>query len=328
MARAILPDSLTFSQSARLVRLAGLGYIVVGNGRGGLNETPLAALLDSAAQFVRLIGRQGQGPGEISVARLALAMPGDSVWIFDGSARKHVFTPDLQFAHRENFAPGSSLARLSGGKIVVAAVLRTAAQAGLPLHFVASNGTILQSFGVDEPEIDARRLAADGDDVQSFLAREIVPGYGGDFWVFSAPRFLFERFDSAGHLRFRGQHALDGWYRQASEAKPGMGAFKGAALTEIQISSDVDIVWLVYHVPNRSYKPPPWPSPFMLSGYAAMHDVVIEAFSASQSRVVANRRFPSTFAARVQNAPDVLAFIEVQPDGTHTYRLMSLSVAH
>ena len=228
-----LPDSLSFSTSARAVRLPSGAFLVVGEGKGALNETPVPALLDASGRFVRIIARSGQGPGEITVGRSAVVGPGDSVWVFDGGPSRHVFSPDVRYVRRDQFPLGRSLLALNDGQFVLASARGNSATAGYPLHFIDRNGIVGRSFGIDNPTIDPRRLSADRDDVQSYLTRDVVDGAGGTFWVHGALRFLLEQYDYSGRLLYRGQHALDGWYKDASEKKPGMGAFKGAALARI-----------------------------------------------------------------------------------------------
>ena len=322
-----LPDSLSFSPTARVLRLpARRGYLIFGEATGGLNETPVPALLDTAGRFVRLIARVGDGPGEIRRVMTSVVSTGDSVWVIGNRAR-NVFSPEINFVRRDPYPSARNVVVGSAGQDVISAFMGTPQQAGLPLHVVSRNGTILQSFGSNDVSIDPRRLEALGDDIQNALLRELMSSPDGTLWAFSTNRFVLEQYRFDGRLIYRAQRSLDGWYKEASERMPGMGEFKGVPVVQVQSSVDPNVVWLIYYVPNASFAPPAADRPFVMATYAAMRDVVVEAFHVRTRQVLASRRFAGTIALSVQNAPDVLAFLRSMDRSAHTYELVTLTLA-
>jgi hypothetical protein len=131
------------------------------------------AVFGADGRLLRTIGQSGSGPGEFRVISRLLVTPGDSLHVFDMALqRETVLSPEYATV-RQRSLPGVSMpARLlSNGDLVVNLVSGAPDLAGLPLHVIDSTGTIIRSFGSDNPIYRAgfpgvleRSLAVDGHD--------------------------------------------------------------------------------------------------------------------------------------------------------------------
>jgi hypothetical protein len=284
------------------------------------------AVFDRAGRFVRIIGRTGQGPGEIRYASNVVRSFGDSIWIIDGS-RKHVYAPDLRYVRQDPIRIGDFNHAVGRGNVVVASgQIAARGSAGYPLHLLDSAFEITRSFGTDDPTVDQRRLQATNDDPGIFLPRNFAQPGWDDFWAYNDYRFLLEKYNFSGQILQKFRHSLDGWYAEGTRRKPSPGEFKGLALNTVQTSADPNVLWLVYHDPRPEYREPAEGSRVDLAQWIAMHDLVIEAFDVMRGRVIATGRFPKMEAFKVANAPDKLAIVHPIQDAFYTYRIVNVQV--
>jgi hypothetical protein len=261
----------------------------------------------------------GQGPGELRLPLAVIAAPGDTVWIIDEGLRgRHVLDGDLRIVRMERSeVTVSDIVFGPNGAHVGAGVFRTPERAGLPLHIFDRGGSIRRSFGVADPTLDPRRLAASGDEPASLLMRQLTNGEPSSFWTYNPTRFLLEQYDFEGRLLRQARHALDGWYEDATRRSPGAGELRGLPLSIVQVSRDAGLLWLVYHDRNSDYTPNN-PRDRSLLPQRIGHDLVVEALDWRTMRVQAMLRLPNTYAVRVSNAPDLIAIVRPQNADFHT----------
>ncbi len=137
------------------------------------------------ARFVRVIGTEGDGPGEFRGIGSVVLDSADSLHVFDAMNRRHsVFSPSLQFVRSATLplTPGPEVVDASLGRWIFNASIRSRDQIGLPLHLVAGHGALISSFGSvtgayrpDIPLISSRALArASGGQVWSAHRNEYV----------------------------------------------------------------------------------------------------------------------------------------------------------
>ena len=297
-------ESLSFAYGSQFFRAPNGSFLT-----WGLSETPSAALFDSSGTFVRVLSRVGTGPGEVGYVNPVVLGLGDSVWVLD-EGRRHVYTPDVRYVRTERARGVSDLVVGPNATIVVSSRIATPDRAGFPLHVLDRDGEPVHSFGTADPTIDPRRLAALNDNPSASQLRFLTPGEAGTFWAWSITRFILERYDFAGRLLTQGRHRMDGWYAPASERRPGRGEFTGLGPAFVQASRQPEIIWIVYHDRNASFREPDEQTSRKLNPanpYDGMYDLVVEAVDAANLQVVAVQRFPKTAAARVRNGPDLLA---------------------
>jgi hypothetical protein len=267
------------------------------------------ALLSAAGEFITLVGRRGEAPGEIENAERAVVASHDSIWVIDGS-RKHVYTPDVRWVRTDRFRSIGDALVAPDGRIAFSRRISTPDRAGYPLHIMRPDGDIVRSFGVERPELDPRRLSAHGEDVATSMLRYIVPGGSDTFWTYNPNKFLLERYGFDGRLITRARHAMDGWYARASVTLPGLGEFKGTPLYIVVESGEPDLLWLVYYVRNAKYRPADSLYTPSDRERLSMVDVVVEALDTRSMGVIATGRFPESGILPMKNAPDMFAFYQ------------------
>jgi hypothetical protein len=273
---------------------------------------------------VRVIARAGNGPGEVSRVNAVVRAAADTVWVVDGS-RRLIFDPLVRFVRMESM-PGGGFDFVPGpaGTVVTEGLVGTPEAAGYPLHLRDLKFAIVKSFGTDDTTLDARLLAATGDDATMLLRRRFTPSAAGTFWTYNDTRFLLEKYDVTGRLSARFRHALDGWYADATRRSPSPGGFRGLELHDVQISARPNIIWLVYHDRRPNFVEPT--RAFEENQWRSMHDLVVEAFDAQRGIVVASTRFPQAIALKVDGAPDELAISHPIDDVFYTFRIMKLRI--
>lgn len=133
------------------------GIFVAQDRRGRFFVTPgfpryYAVVYGPDGRFLRTLGRDGEGPGEIRYAQYILPGPGDSISMFDPLLRRMtVFSPELQPARTslsDLWVIGDAL-RLPGGRILAQSRIPSRDRAGYPLHAATPDWRVVTSFGSD-----------------------------------------------------------------------------------------------------------------------------------------------------------------------------------
>lgn len=178
-------------------------------------------------EFIRSLGREGQGPGEFQFVR-GLQVVGDSVHVFDaGNLRHSVWGPGLELG-RENrmevrIAPqGATL--IEGVGMLVNGWVGTPTSAGEPLHLYDREGRLVRSFGSDPFKTGASSMESP----QSF--RWIQPDAGPRAWVSRATEYVVEHWDVAAGKRLATISRRRSWFpedafvggRASTRDPPGM----------------------------------------------------------------------------------------------------------
>jgi hypothetical protein len=318
-------DSLSFGWGTlgTVTRLPDGRFVVT-----GMNETPVPAVMTETGKFSHLLGRTGEGPGEFGQPEGVAIAPGDSIWLFEGP-RKHVFTPDARWVRTErpthwifNGLVGPT------GQVLIHARIGTPDRAGYPLHIVRPDGELGVSFGIVDPVLDPRTLRTNGEDIGAYLARRYERADDNSFWVYSNRKFLLERYDFNGRMLDQARHAMDGWYGEESVKRPGVGEFKGLPPYTVTASKQPGVLWLVYGVPNDSFRKPDSLFTPTDREALAMSDLVIEALDTRTMKVIATTRLPRSANLPLKNAPDMIAiYTPVDADGVFmTYSIRTMSV--
>ena len=157
---------------------------------GGVASRGDIFMYDDRGRFTRSIGRQGQGPGELTSRARILVAAGDTLWVADdGNVRMQVWNAAGQ--HIRSFpmpAPYRNFALLNQGDMVFDGPVGRTSD---PMYYVMSpSGEELVRVGESKStELDLE---------WSVLARRHGPGSG--FWAASIWNYAIERWDSAGTL--------------------------------------------------------------------------------------------------------------------------------
>lgn len=146
----------------------------------------------TSGDFIRSVGREGQGPGEYLNLRAVQAW-GDSLLLFDASnARMSLLDQDLNHVRswRAMVAPVDfqPFTDVEGLGLVVNGWSGTQRAAGYPLHLIAPDGSIVRSFG-DDPDHPYRSPT-------SLDGFRIGPSESGpEMWTVRVNQYLLELWD-------------------------------------------------------------------------------------------------------------------------------------
>lgn len=124
-----------------------LGYRVVVPQAGAGGEVPL--VFGDDGTFLGTLGTPGNGPGQFIEPLFARIGPGDSLWVFDGTARVAVFSPERTFVREVTLpvAPWDA-AILPDGRLLVASA---SSAAPMPLVLLDGTGAVVREIGAPAP---------------------------------------------------------------------------------------------------------------------------------------------------------------------------------
>jgi hypothetical protein len=289
-----LVRSLSLGSSADEVSPTPFQVGVTRDSRGRLYVAPTAdlatfAVYDSTGKLLRVIGREGAGPGEYGFIMRVEVIPGDSLVVLDvGNSRMTVLSPSYQPV-RSVHMPGrfTQAKALTNGRWLVNGAVRAPAAAGLPVHILDTRGEIERSFGSERPEVRRERPQAD--------LRLMAPAPDGTVWLARLDQYLLERWSLSGSLAQSLRRTVE-WFpprdygpRRETSRRPD------PQVLDIWLDESGRL-WTIIRVASSGFRAVPRTSgrreqampPFELQD--TNHDVIVEVIDLLTSRLVATQR--------------------------------------
>jgi len=301
-------DPFNLSSAFSMVhrRLDG-GYVVL-----SLHyELSSLALFDGTGRFTGELGGRGDGPGEHRrlVAFAAHAL--DSVVTVDASGRFNVFGPGGNFVRSGRMSPVPWLVRwLEDGRMIAAADSHQPRFAGVPLHLMSPDGTLITSFGSGPGEV-----MDPGSSSSERRRIPVVSGRGPELRVYSVGpvTYRIDAWSAEGELR-------DSWVRRNEwfPLSPG----KAAVITGVHEGS-LGELWVAFAVadPQRFPEPEGRPS---IGQMNRIVDTFVEVVDLSAGRILARGRFEGR-AAGFSSAGELVT-LEEDEIGVVRIRLLKLDI--
>ncbi len=138
----------------------------------------------------RTLGRQGSGPGEHTRVEAIAITPGDSILLAHSYLRFSVFAPDGRYARGGSLpTPPNAIIPVPGGGLIINGTLQNQQRRGLPLHQLATDGSLIRSFGTDD--IFGSGLS------ERTLAPRLI---GTSFWLSERGQYRLEQVDTLGQV--------------------------------------------------------------------------------------------------------------------------------
>lgn len=171
--------------------------LLVRSGPGGLlyiasqRLSGLPMVMDSSGNFIRTLGRRGEGPGEFQYVS-QIYPKADSVVVTDIRGAAALFDGSGRFV-RAFGAPRNAITQvilLRGDTLLLPAAISTEERFGLPLHLIAPTGDTARSFGADDRTINPKLAIANH--------RVVAPQSDTTFWVARIDRYEIERWHING----------------------------------------------------------------------------------------------------------------------------------
>jgi hypothetical protein len=252
------------------------------------------AIFDPDGDFVRAVGRPGDGPGEFRNMRFPRTSPEDSLYVFQ-AGRYAVFSPELAFTRTVNLAAAVDEALpIGAGRLVISSRLGTAERIWRPLHLVNADGRLTWSFG----ESDRPVLPNDPDS----HVRRLGTAVGGCFWAARVNEYRIELWDTTG-TRLATVRRDAEWFpawsgldlREGYDLRPRP---RIAAVTQ----DDDDRLWVFLRVASEQWRPEPTPRTERefrlptLEELARRWDTVVEVLDIRSGEVIASARRPEVMS--------------------------------
>jgi len=243
---------------------------------------------DEAGNYIRSVGRVGDGPGEYSRITSVIVGPGDSVFIHDAMAgRVTVLGPDLEYARAIlglMYAPDLVLAQ---GQMLIAQQMTSRGESGYPLHLAGPSGALLRSFGADPPE--HRR------DIRWLSTRIAAPTPDGSVWVAAPGLYELQKWDPDTGRQTATVTIESDWFVGAPAPHADPMRPPQAFISKLWVDPQ-GLVWVVFQDTDSNWRPPAPDSaymerPFVSEEYDILYDWIIEVVEPESGQVLAHRRF-------------------------------------
>lgn len=275
-------------------------------------DLAVMAVYDQNGSFLKALGRAGEGPEEYGFIMRTEVMPGDSLLVLDvGNYRLTVLSP-LHAPVRSMRMNGrfTSAAVLPDGRLLVHGRVRSPERAGFPLHILAPDGRITDSFGSVVPESRRDRPQAD--------LRQLSAVRDGKVWTAHLDRYEMELWSLEGEL-LRSVTRRTEWFQpwdyiDGQELDVSLQPMTVAVWQDRQ-----ERLWTMVRVPAPDARPPtraraereqPMP-PFDVVD--AGHDSIIEVIDPLTGRLLASQRFPQYLMGAI--GEDIVYSMRATPEG-------------
>jgi hypothetical protein len=258
----------------------------------------------------RLIGRLGEGPGELRQVTGVRSMPGDSIMVLQ-IGRATVYDLAGNYARSASTGPLRASSAVSvgpDGRILYGSWISTTERAGLQFHLFDPAFESIRSFGAVPPAMQAacRRCAT-----HATAWSRARPSH---FWSLSPNAYEIKLWHESGRLVQR-LPVSSAWF-EPWDSDPDPPATTGPLTRDrtarppvrpnsrlVRISEDsAGLLWVTGYVPTANWTPPPPPPPLgaprdpdamhrMLEQSRRSWDTIIEVIDPLRGVILASRRF-------------------------------------
>ena len=239
-------------------------------------------------RLVGVIGRSGQGPGELLRLRTVIAGSGDTLFAPDfGQGRISMFGPDRTLAGTLPMPFPPDLVMPDGSFLVTWQIGRSET-IGYPMHVVDREGRVVRSFGTDEPQYRP--------DLDHILTRKVALGRDGTVWAMAPARYILERWDPSTGERLQSTRIPSDWFRESIEPYTDETVRPPPLVAGLWEDED-GLVWTIVRDADVDWEPSPRANEersIDLQERNRLYDWVIEVVDPGSERVLASRRFSET----------------------------------
>lgn len=287
------------------------GYRILVPQPSGVPTLPV--VYDDSGRFIGTLGTLGDGRADFVDPLFARLGPGDSIWVFDGTRRAQVFSPEREHVRTVPLpvAPWDAVV-LRGGRIAL-----TPALFGQPLPFwvLDADGMVIRRVGTDDSQVPT--------------PRRIIAGSDGTVWLLAMThQFHLQQWDLYGN-QLKEITAAPSWF-QAYDEMQGPDAASGrapqAAVQDGWVDTDGRI-WIVGKVADPNWREGLGES---VGGSASItdgdkvYDTVVEVRDGESGEVIAESRFDGAYPFSAE--PGVLMRVRTTPAGWHRAELARILV--
>lgn len=228
-------------------------------------------------EFLRTVGRRGEGPGEFRRLQLLDFDAQDSLHAIEASGPRHsVFGPDFSFVRTVPMQARTMAMRIEDSGAVFAAAPTMTEDGSYALQRISPDGTRLAAFDPMDPE--ARGPAA--------MGRNITIDPAGRRWSMGMADYDLKEWAEDGQL-IRILEAHRDWISESipmrlERDQPPPGQISGLEADE------AGLLWVFAAVPDADWAPPaPQTRPFP----GTMYDTVVEVVDPTDGSLLARSSF-------------------------------------
>jgi hypothetical protein len=238
------------------------------------------AVFSPAGDLRRMIGTQGQGPGQFRSVGFLLGGAGDSIYVFDPANGRMTVTSANGTLYRGVQMPiraASSFALLPHGRFVQ--YVQTA-KAGTSDVFVTDLA------GKEMPNFASQRVP----ESQSAHVRVVVPDDSGAFWLIRLNRYELERWSVTGERTLTIRRATS-WFPGWDDV-PGTSPYTSPVSTYTRgaFLDAAHRMWIVATLADANFKAAPNAREGATLGVARFLDSYVEVIDLTTRRVLAATR--------------------------------------
>lgn len=289
------------------------------------NGHVLPMVFDSSGAFLRSLGREGTGPGELRNAAVVFGDKSDTTFIHDwGNGRLTILDPELHIVRQIPFARIALKATaLSDGTILANAVTRDRARPGLPFQLFNRAGERVGVTGTgDIPMAPSTEI---------FFAYRVAAAREGGFWAVPLKgRHLIERWTTLTSVTVFRRTGVP-WFVEFST---GPDRLNQASLVASEMrgvwEDSVGLVWTLIRVAD-----PRGPSPrdtlrnpegvyTVARNMAREYDTIVEVLDPRSGRLIASQRFDGLFNWALGNGR--IGSVIEHPDGGIEIAILGLTL--
>lgn len=288
-----------------------LGYRILVPQPSGVPTLPV--VYDDSGKFIGTLGSLGDGRADFVDPLFARLGPGDSIWVFDGSRRAQVFSPEREHVRTVPLpvAPWDAVV-LRGGRIAL-----TPALFGQPLPFLVLDvdGLIIRRVGVN--------------DSTSPTPRRIIAGPDGTVWLLSMThKFNLQQWDLYGN-KLREFDTAPQWFEPYSEMQGPDATSNRAPQAAVQdgwVDTDGRI-WIVGKVADPNWRDglgTPVDGSAPITDADKVYDTIVEVHDGETGEVITQSRFDGAYPFSAEAG--VLTRVRTSPSGWHRAELVRILV--
>lgn len=248
------------------------------------------AAFDSTGTFERTYGRPGEGPGEFQPIMALTSGPGDTIWVFQ-VGRLSRLSPAGTIAFVSNYSMGRvwDVESVAEGLFVLSAEAHGADRIGIPLHLMASDGSVVWSGGSEEGIWRADRP------ISSIF--HLSRGTPGTFWAAPVNRYEVTQWDTNGNSQGRIRRTAE-WFEPWEDFKEGEPYSTRPNPRFLDIWTDTDgLLWTMVLVADAHWSPMrERPGIGDLSLQDRVFDTIVEIIDPDQGDLIASFRYPEVLS--------------------------------
>lgn len=208
-------------------------------------------VFDAKGRLRRLLGRAGDGPGEYRWAESVRALRDGGVYVVDPIAgRLSVYDAGLRLREERRLLRGLHDAWSGPGDSIVGLGFAMGRQSiGLPLHVLASDGTVARSFG------NARSATLFTPESEVRAARHAALAPDSTFWLAPFHEYQLEQWSFDGRRissRVIPSDWFESWFRRPRDREDMARPVTEVAGIHVD---NAGLVWVFSSVPENDWRP-------------------------------------------------------------------------